>query len=208
VTGPLVLYRAPFSTNVERVDLALAYKGLSVESVVIDYADRREVQRVSGQPLVPVLVDGEQVISDSVRILKHLERRCPSPPLFPAESAQRATLDIFIDWFERLWKRAPVELEAELGEPHPAAGRVTELGALMQARLVLFNALLDGRDFLFGSSLSAADCVAFPFLKFALRREPTDDELFHRILDEHQTLDVAHRALADWVERIDALPRA
>ena len=208
MTDRLVLYRAPFSTNVERVALALAHKGLSVESVVIDYADRSEVQRVSGQPLVPVLVDGEQVVSDSVRILAHLEHRFPSPPLFPTDPGQRATLDIFIDWFERLWKRAPVELEAELGEPHPAAGRVTELGALMQARLVLFNALLDGRDFLFGSSLSAADCVAFPFLKFALRREPTDDELFHRILDEHQTLDVAHRALADWVERIDALPRA
>lgn len=207
MTGALVLYRAPFSTNVERVALALAYKGLWVQSVVIDYADRREVQRVSGQPLVPVLVDGQQVVSDSVRILEHLERRCPSPRLFPAEAAPRATLDIFIDWFERVWKRAPNELEAELSGPHPA-DRVSELGALMQARLVLFNALLDGRDFLFGSSLSAADCVAFPFLKFALRREPADQELFHRILDEQQTLGVEHAALSRWIERVDALPRA
>ena len=208
MTGPLVLYRAPFSTNVERVALALAYKGLSVESVVIDYADRSEVQRVSGQPLVPVLVDGEQVVSDSVRILAHLEHRFPSPPLFPTDPGQRATLDIFIDWFERVWKRAPNELEAELGQTPPAAGRITELGALMQARLVLFNALLDGRDFLFGSSLSAADCVAFPFLKFALGREPDDEELFHRILDEHQTLGAEHGALTAWIERVDALPRA
>ncbi|MGH2922522.1 MAG: glutathione S-transferase N-terminal domain-containing protein [Solirubrobacterales bacterium] len=33
------LYRAPFSTNVERVALALAHKGLEAESVVIDYTD-------------------------------------------------------------------------------------------------------------------------------------------------------------------------
>ena len=37
------LYRAPFSTNVERVALALAHKELRVESVVIDYRDRSEV---------------------------------------------------------------------------------------------------------------------------------------------------------------------
>ena len=53
----ITLYRAPFSTNVERVALALAHKGVAVESVVIDYDDRSPVERVSGQPLVPVLVD-------------------------------------------------------------------------------------------------------------------------------------------------------
>ena len=42
------LYRAPWSTNVERVTLALAHKGLEAESVWIEYSDRREVARVSG----------------------------------------------------------------------------------------------------------------------------------------------------------------
>src|SRR5215211_409758 len=51
-TGPsrspvIRLYRAPFSTNVERVALALAHKGLEVESVVIDYAHREPVIRAS-----------------------------------------------------------------------------------------------------------------------------------------------------------------
>ena len=47
------LDRAPFSTNVERVALALARKGPEVESVVICNDDRSLVERVSGQPLVP-----------------------------------------------------------------------------------------------------------------------------------------------------------
>ena len=40
------LYRAAFSTNCERVTLALAHKGLDdqVESVWIDYADRSPVR--------------------------------------------------------------------------------------------------------------------------------------------------------------------
>lgn len=45
----ITLYRAPFSTNVERVSLALAYKGLDAESVEIEYSDRSAVIAVSGQ---------------------------------------------------------------------------------------------------------------------------------------------------------------
>jgi hypothetical protein len=42
-TEPLAVithYRAPCSTNVERVALALAHRGLEVESVVMSYGDR------------------------------------------------------------------------------------------------------------------------------------------------------------------------
>ena len=42
----LRLFRAPFSTNVERVALALAHKGLDVESVFISYEDRSLVESV------------------------------------------------------------------------------------------------------------------------------------------------------------------
>ena len=74
----LRLYRFRYSTNVERVALALAYKGLEVESVHVDPADRSTVRAVSGQDLVPVLVDGDTVIADSTRILHHLEGAAPS----------------------------------------------------------------------------------------------------------------------------------
>ena len=40
---PLRLYRIPFSTNVERVALALAYKGIGVEYVEVDPDDHSEV---------------------------------------------------------------------------------------------------------------------------------------------------------------------
>ena len=67
----LRLYRIQHSTNVERVALALAHKGLEAESVWIERGDR-EVKKVSGQTLVPVLVDGEEVVADSTQILEHL----------------------------------------------------------------------------------------------------------------------------------------
>ena len=52
----LRVYRIPFSTNVERVALAAGHKGLALEWVDVEAADRSQVERVSGQSLVPVLV--------------------------------------------------------------------------------------------------------------------------------------------------------
>src|SRR3954453_4022931 len=125
----LCLFRAPFSTNVERVALALAHKGLEVESVVISYEDRAPVVEVSGQGLVPVLVDGDTVVPDSVAILRYLDERWPDPPLFPREAARRAELDVFLDWFNRVWKVAPNAIEEELEGGRRDPELVKELAA-------------------------------------------------------------------------------
>jgi glutathione S-transferase len=202
------LYRAPFSTNVERVALALAHKGLAVESLTIGYDDRSEVLRVSGQPLVPVIDDAGTIVADSMAIIAHLEQHHPHAPLYPADVARRAELLVFIDWFNRVWKVAPNAIEAELCSEQPDRERVATLAAEMARSLELFESMLAGRRYLMGDEFSAADCAAFPFLKYALRRDPADDELFHRILEEHQQLGDRHPRLADWIARVDQRPRA
>lgn len=204
----LRLYRAPFSTNVERVALALAHKGLDVESVEISYEDRSPVIEVSGQPFVPVLVDGDEVIPDSTRIMRHLEERHPEPPLFPRDPARRAELDVFLEWFNEVWKVAPNTIEEELERAQPNRDRIAPHSARMRAWLEVFEELLDGRNHLFGD-FSAADCAAFPFLKYAKPlRDPADDELFHRILEDHLRLDGGYPRISAWIDRVNERPRA
>src|SRR3970040_83940 len=111
------LYRLPLSTNVERVTLALAHKKLPVESVVIDPEDRTEVRRVSGQDLVPVIQDEDRVVHDSMEIVRYLEERYSQNPLYPKDPTRRAEMLIFIDWFNRVWKRPPNEITAEMQKP-------------------------------------------------------------------------------------------
>ena len=201
------VYRIPFSTNVERVALGAGHKGLEVEWVDVDPADRREVERISGQPLVPVLVEEGRVVVDSTEILRYLETRTPDPPLFPGEPSRRAAVDIFLDWFNRVWKRPPNEIEAERGKDAPDQDRIRALGGELTAALDLFERLLDGRDFLFGE-FSAADCAAFPFLKYGLIFDPADDEPFHRVLIDHLALEGRYPRLEEWIRRVDARPRA
>jgi glutathione S-transferase len=205
---PLRLYRFPFSTNVERVALALAHKGLEAESVWIDPADRSEVVRISGQELVPVLVDGDRVVSDSTAILEHLEERFPEPPLYPADPARRAELRLFVDWFNHVWKRPPNLIVAEEQKPEPGRARIAELEARIAEALPLFEELLAGRDYLFGAELSAADCATFPFLKYALLWEEGDPDRFHEVLRDTLQIDGRFPRLEAWIRRIDELPRA
>ena len=206
--GPSIrLYRAEWSTNCERVGLALAHKGLGAQSVLIEYSDRSPVEAVSGQGLVPVIEDAGEVVNDSVTILRHLERRYPEPRLFPADAARRAEVDVFIDWFERVYKDAPNTIEDELERDDPDLALVERRGAEMAARLDIFERLLDGRDFLSGE-FGAADCVAYPFLKYAARRDPDDTELFHLVLADHQPLGDDHPHLAAWIGRVAERPRA
>lgn len=202
----ITLYRAPFSTNVQRVAIALALKGLEVDSVVISYSDRSAVVEVSGQGLVPVIVDGGEVVVDSTRILRFLDERYPEPRLFPTDPTRGAEVDIFIEWFNEVWKRAPNAMEAELNKSAPDGEVVDDLSNRMKRSLPLFEDLLDGRDHLFGE-LTAADLVAYPYLKYGVERDPADDELFHRLLADHLKLDRKYPRLRAWIARIGALPQ-
>ncbi len=209
MTG-LRVWRIPYSTNVERVALALAHKGLQVTWVDVDAGDRSDVIARSGQALVPILqTAGGTVIADSTAILDWLDEQVPEPALHPADPARRAEAAIAVDWFNRVWKLAPNAIAAERAAPEPDAARVARLGAELRGSLPRFEALLRDRPFLLGDELGAFDLCAFPFLKYGVTPvAPDDPDDFHRVLAEHLALGAAFPLLARWIARIDALPRA
>jgi glutathione S-transferase len=196
----LSCYRIPFSTNVERVALAAGHKGVPIEWIDVDEEDRSPVEAVSGQPLVPVLVAGDEVIHDSPRILAWLEGRFPDPPLLPADPARRAEVALFADWFNHVWKRHPNAIADGVGDP---AEHAAEMGRAVER----FEALLTARDYLFGE-FGLADVTAFPFLKYASQGlRPGDTDTFHGVLVDHMRLR-RDSPLHGWIARVDARPRS
>ena len=114
------------------------------------------------------------------------------------DPARRAEVRVFADWFNRVWKRAPNEIADH--------GPTDALSAEMRAHVEVFEALLQGRDYLFGD-FGLADVTAFPFLKYAvLGLPPDDDEVFHRVLVDYQPLR-DDSPLHAWVLCVDAHPR-
>ena len=196
------VWRIPFSTNVERVALALGHKGLDVEWIDVYPSDRTPVREISGQDLVPVLEDGGVVLHDSPAILEHLEASYPDPPLYPRDEARLAEATLLINWFNRVWKRPPNLLAGEPDDPR-APKWIDELRGSRDR----FEALLAGRPYLLGNEFTALDAIAFPFLKYGLIFDPADDEPFHRILIEHLALGGAYPRLEQWIRRVDGHPR-
>ena len=204
------VHRIPFSTNVERVALAAGIKGVQVEWVDHDPADRGEILALSGQELVPVAEIEGEVVADSMRIVERLEELAPEPALYPANQASRAMLDIFVEWFNGVWKGPPNAIDRERGTDDPNPDRLEAL--LLEARgwTPRFESMLSAHPYLMTAEApSAADVCAFPFLKYAVAKTATDDvEPFHRILEECLKPADDYPLLRAWVARVDAFPRA
>lgn len=67
------LLQFPYSPFAAKLRTVLKLKGLECEVVDVPYLNRAELVKLTGALYVPVLHDGETVISDSARIAKHLE---------------------------------------------------------------------------------------------------------------------------------------
>ncbi|CAN5479368.1 hypothetical protein BH10ACT11_BH10ACT11_00100 [soil metagenome] len=202
------IHRISLSTNVERVALAAAAKGIAVEWVDHDPGDRAGLVELSGQDLVPVAEIEGEVIPGSMEIVHRLEGLQPEPALYPGADDNAARVAVFIEWFEYVWKRPPNEIEPLRASPEPNEQLISELRERTHMTLAVFEGLLARSDFLFCGAFGAADLCAFPFLKYAaVDPLPEDEEAFHHILADCLRPAEAPRLL-DWIARIDAMPRA
>lgn len=77
-----------------RTRIALNLKGLSYDYVAVDLRKNAHqdaaFKALNPQGLVPTLVEGDLVLSQSVAIIEWLEERYPTPPLLPADVNDRA----------------------------------------------------------------------------------------------------------------------
>lgn len=95
----LELYQFELSQYSEKVRLILDYKGLAYQKIeVTPGVGQLEIFRLSGQRKVPVLKDGETIISDSTAIAMYLDRKYPDRPLIPTDPKQRGLCLLIEEW--------------------------------------------------------------------------------------------------------------
>ncbi|XP_021279707.1 glutathione S-transferase 2-like [Herrania umbratica] len=93
-SSKLVLYSYWQSSCAWRIRFALNLKGLSYEYKAVNLAKGEqftpEFERLNPLHFVPVLVDGDVVVSDSYAILMYLEEKYPQRTLLPADPQLKA----------------------------------------------------------------------------------------------------------------------
>ncbi len=95
----LELYQFELSQYSEKIRLILDYKELPYRKIeVTPGVGQLEIFQLSGQRKVPVLKDGDTVISDSTAIAMYLERKYPEKPIIPVDPKERGVCLLIEEW--------------------------------------------------------------------------------------------------------------
>ena len=209
----IILHHYPMSTFSEKVRLACGLKGLSYRQVIVPIASPKPdlAALTGGYRRAPVMQIGADVYCDSHLILRKLEELHPEPSLFPDGSEGQATAlswwaerhvfmpalafiafingDLYAPEFVEERRRFGYTLDKE--ELRPGFARnLQQLAAHLDW---LGTMLADGRPFLLGERVSAADLAAYPSLWF-LRKWGGDE-----------TTRLPVEPLLGWMDRVAAL---
>ncbi len=103
----LVLYQFQHSAFCLKVRMALRAKKLSFRTVeVTPGIGQIKIFRLSGQKQLPVLVDGENVISDSSEIIQYLECNYPETSLIPSDPKEAGLVHLLTNWSDTTLAKA------------------------------------------------------------------------------------------------------
>lgn len=171
-----------------RARMALAQKGLDFESVPVRVSDKAVIA-FSGQDKVPILKDGDQIVSDSWKIADYLEERYPDrPSLFGCATGRglsrfvNALVDRqLIPKLVPLLIRDVLDIVDDVDAKHLRAGiekafrkSVEELAAQRDTGIVEFRRMLDPvratlrtQAFLCGAQPAYGDAILFSLLQWA-----------------------------------------
>ena len=98
----IILYDAIFSSNSDRVKIALHEKGLAYERVTLDLAKkeqkRPEFLKLNPYGKVPVINDNGQILFESCIINEYLDEQYPNPPLMPKDPYLRGRGRVLVDY--------------------------------------------------------------------------------------------------------------
>lgn len=164
-SAPLRVLGRLSSINVRKVTWTCAEAGLACEREDWGTGFRSvqdpEFLRLNPNGLVPVLVDGNFVLSQSNAICRYLAAKQARPDLYPASPQARALVDQWLDWqlseLNGSWRAAFLGLvrkQAEYQDPAAISASITTWNRRMQ---VLEQQLASTGAWVTGETFTLAD---------------------------------------------------
>ena len=168
---PLLIVGSYLSPYVRKVLVCLEIKGIpyEVDHLVPFFGDDR-FSRLSPLRRIPVLVDGDLVLTESAAIVMYLADKYRDKGLLPGDLRERAeayrwTMFAVTELEQPLWR---ITRHTFL---YPEAKRLPQDVVLAREEFVAMAAILDrhmeGREFIVGDRMTIADCVTAYLIDWA-----------------------------------------
>ncbi len=161
------LYHNPLSPNSRRALIVAQHLKLDLEEVIVDLTKggtrTPEFLQLNPSGMVPVLVDGDFVLTESRVIAEYLAAKRPESGLWPADEKERFDVNRWMMWdaahfsspigtltFEKL-------LKPMLGSGETDEGRVRDALTTFDRFARVLEQRLTGKDYIVGGRLTVAD---------------------------------------------------
>ncbi|MCS0496678.1 glutathione S-transferase family protein [Ancylobacter sp. MQZ15Z-1] len=168
MTLKLVIGNKNYSSWSLRPWLAMTAFGIAFEEILVPLDTpefKSQIRAHSPAGRVPVLIDGEAVVWESIAILEHLAERFPDKPLWPREPAARAHARSLATemhgGFGALRREAPMNLWRPVEPRAFPEDTVKDVRVLLRRWSEARERFGAGGDFLYGA-FSAADAMYAP----------------------------------------------
>ena len=176
------LYNYFRSSASYRVRIALALKGLEYDYMPVHLLKNEQLgpafAQISPAGLVPVLQDGDKLLTQSIAIIEYLDETHPEPSLLPGDAFQRARIralgqDIACEIHPinnlRVLRYLVRDLKVSEDDKNRWYRHWVETGLEAVERQLAGDA--DQNRFCFGATPTLADCVLVPQIHNAQRME-------------------------------------
>ena len=157
----MALFSDPTDHYCQRVRIVLEEKGISSEIIDMDKNNiQAEILEVSPYSTLPVLVDRDVCLYDSVTLMEYLDERFPHPPLLPVYPVARANIRLYIKRIANDWCLLFDRLVDEKLKPAEEKKLKTQLKSL----IVATNPIFKEKPFFMNDEFSLVDCCIAPIL--------------------------------------------
>jgi glutathione S-transferase len=163
---PPVLHQHPFASFCQKALIAFYELDVPFETVLVE--GREEHLKLWPLGTIPVLVDGELVLPESTSIIEHID-----DGRLTADPQARLWDRLADNHLDRPMQKIVTNYLRPTDSSDPYG--VEEARAQLDAAYAVFDARLNGRDWLAGDAFTVADCAAAPALFYCRAVHPWDD---------------------------------
>ena len=157
----MALYSDPNSHYSHRVRIVLQEKGLSTE--IIDMTQENmhfDLLEINPNAEIPVLIDRDICLYDSLVLMEYLEERFPHPPLMPVYPVIKARSRLFILRLEQEWSK---DLDYLALNPKPGS-KTQKSKKDLKSNILSASSIFDEHPYFMSEDFSLIDCCVAPIL--------------------------------------------